>query len=154
MSSSHSRTAVGVSLFLSYQLIVLLCTPFSVSRASSLPTKAALSTQEKALVRYREGEILVRFRDGVSEKEKETIIAANGGQKKKQLKGDSGIDKLELAAGRDAKTAVLQLLLNPQVQFAEPNFLIEKEDVNPNDPKFQEQWALQNSGPGRWTVWF
>ena len=98
------------------------------------------------LVQHREGEILVRFRAGVSEKEKETIVATHGARKKKPLKGDSGFEKLELAAGRDPKTAVLQLLLNPQVEFAEPNFLIEKEDVNPNDPKFEEQWALQNSG--------
>src|SRR6185503_853193 len=98
--------------------------------------------------RYREGEILVRFRNGVSEKDKETIMATHGGRRKKQLKGDSGFEKLELAAGRDAKSVVLQLLLNPQVQFAEPNFLIEKEDVNPNDPQFQDQWALQNSGQG------
>jgi hypothetical protein len=48
------------------------------------------------------------------------------GERRTSSKGDSGFEKLELAAGRDAKTVVLQLLLNPQVQFAEPNFLIEK----------------------------
>lgn len=69
---------------------------------------------------------MVRFREGVSEKDKETIIATHGGRTKKQLKGDSGFEKLELAAGRDAKTAVLQLLLNTQVQFTEPNFVIER----------------------------
>ncbi len=145
MSSTHPRTRVGVSLFLSYNLILLLCAPFSVSGVSSFTGKG-LSTQETVLVRYREGEVLLRFREGVSEKDKETIIATHGGRKKKQLKGDSGFERLELAAGRDVKTAVLQLLLNPQVQFAEPNFVIAKEDVNPNDPRFQEQWALNNSG--------
>jgi len=68
----------------------------------------------------------VHFRSGVSEKDQETIMATHGARKKKQLKGDSGLEKLELAVGRDAKSVVLQLLLNPQVQFAEPNFLIEK----------------------------
>jgi hypothetical protein len=102
--------------------------------------------QEQSPANYREREILVRFRSGVSEKDKETIMATHGGRKKKQLRGDSGFERLELAAGRDAKTAVLELLLHPQVQFAEPNFLIAKEDVNPNDPQFPEQWALQNSG--------
>ncbi|HEU4930612.1 MAG TPA: S8 family peptidase, partial [Pyrinomonadaceae bacterium] len=148
MSFAHSRITVSVSIILCYQLIVLLCIPFPVASASSLPGKRAQSTQTNVLVPHREGEILVRFREGVPEKEKETIIATQGGRKKKQLKGDSGFEKLELAAGRDAKTAVLQLLLNPQVEFAETNFLIEKEDVNPNDPKFEEQWALQNSGQG------
>jgi subtilisin family serine protease len=149
MSLIRPRYTVVVSLFLAYQLILLLCTPFSVSGVSSFPARRSTSTQEQAPVRFREGEILVSFREGVSEKEKETIIATHGGQKKKQLRGDSGFEKLELAAGHDAKTTVLQLLLNPQVQFAEPNFLIAKEDVNPNDPQFQDQWALQNSGQER-----
>ena len=146
MSSTHPRTPVGVSLFLSYNLILVLCAPFTVSGASSFRGKGGLSTQEMVRIRYREGEVLVRFREGVSEKEKETIIATHGGRKTMQLKGDSGFEMLELGAGRDAKTVVLQLLLNPQVQFAEPNFLIAKEDVNPNDPQFQEQWALNNIG--------
>jgi RHS repeat-associated protein len=144
MLSTRPRSTAAVSLFLSYQLIVLLCAPFAISGGSS--SGKGVTPQENAPVRYREGEVLVRFREGVSEKEKETIVAAHGGRKKKQLKGDSDFEKLELAAGRDAKTAVLQLLLNPHVQFAEPNFLIAKEDVNANDPQFSEQWALQNSG--------
>jgi hypothetical protein len=98
------------------------------------------------VARYREGEILVRFRDGVSQRDKETILATHGVRRKQQLEGDSGFEKLELAAGRDAKAAVLQLLQNPQVQFAEPNFLISKEDLTPNDPQFTQQWALQNTG--------
>ena len=87
MSSTRPRITVVISLFLSWHLILLLCAPFSVSGAYSLPNKRVRSTQEKALVRYREGEILVRFRSGVSEKDKETIMATHGAQKKKQLKG-------------------------------------------------------------------
>ncbi|HWN08814.1 MAG TPA: S8 family serine peptidase [Pyrinomonadaceae bacterium] len=34
----------------------------------------------------------------------------------------------------------------PSVEFAEPNFLITKDDVHPSDPKFNEQWALRNAG--------
>ena len=146
MLSTHPRSTMAACLFLSYLLIVLTCTPFAASARSSSPPKSVRSTQEQAPARFREGELLVRFRNGVSEKEKETIMAAHGGRKKKQLKGNSGLEKLELAAGRDAKAAALQLLLNPQVEFAEPNFLITKEDVTPNDPQFEQQWALQNSG--------
>jgi len=145
MLSTRLRSSVAVSLFLSYLLVILLCTPFAVSGRSS-STKRVRSSQDQSPARFRDGEVLVRFRGGVSEKEKETIMATQGGRKKKQLKGDSGLEKVELAAGRDAKTAVLQLLLNPQVEFAELNFLITKEDVTPNDPQFQQQWALNNSG--------
>ena len=144
MSSTSSRIAAFVSLSLSYILVFLLCTPFVVS-AKAL-SKPAVSTQEQSPARYRDGEILVRFRDGVSSKDKETILATHGVRRKQQLEGDSGFEKLELPAGRDTKSAVLQLLQNPQVLFAEPNFLISKEDLTPNDPQFNEQWALQNTG--------
>jgi RHS repeat-associated protein len=145
MSSARSRISAFVSLFLSYLLIIPLCTPFAVS-AKSLPKNSTRPAQEQAPARYRDGEILVRFRDGVSAKDKETIFATHGVRRNQKLEGDSGFEKLQLSAGRDAKAAVLQLLLNPQVQFAEPNFLISKEDLTPNDPQFKEQWALQNTG--------
>lgn len=145
MFSTRPRSTVSVSLFLSYLLVILLCTPFAASGRTSVSAKRIRSSQEQA-ARFREGEVLVRFRSGVSEREKETIMATHGGRKKKQLTGDSGMEKVELATGRDAKAAVLQLLLNPQVEFAELNFLIAKEDLTPNDPRFQQQWALQNNG--------
>jgi len=95
---------------------------------------------------HREGELLVRFRSGVSQRDKDTIIAAQNARRKKQLQGDSGVEKLELRAGHDPKAAALEMLLNPQVQFAEPNFLIAKDNLSPNDAQFSEQWALRNTG--------
>ncbi len=32
------------------------------------------------------------------------------------------------------------------MEFAEPNFLISKDDLSPNDTRFNEQWALHNTG--------
>ena len=144
--SAHPRLSVVLSLFLTYLLVILTCTPFTVSGRSLAPAKARRASQATSMARYREGELLVRFRDGVPQKDKETIAAAHGARRKKQLEGDSNLEKLELPAGRDAKAAAANLLLNPQVQFAEPNFLISKEDLTPNDPQFKQQWALQNTG--------
>src|SRR6185503_19327525 len=120
MSSARSRISAFVSLFLSYLLIILLCTPFAVLAKPS-PKNSTSPAQEQSPARYRDGEILVRFRDGVSAKDKETIFATHGVRRNQKLEGDSGFEKLQLSAGRDAKAAVLQLLLNPQVQFAELN---------------------------------
>ena len=57
----------------------------------------------------------------------------NGVLKKRDLRGESGIEELELPMGRDARSAALQMLLSGQVEFAEPNFLIAKDEVIPND---------------------
>src|ERR1051325_1853471 len=144
MYAVRSRFSASIALFLSYLLLILSFTPFTVSARPR--SKPATLTQEKSPARYRDGELLVRFRDGVSKQDQETIIAAHGARQKQLLEGDSGFEKVELPAGRDAKTAAPQLLLNPQVQFAEPNFIISKEDLTPNDPQFNQQWALQNTG--------
>src|ERR1051325_1076305 len=144
MYAVRSRFSASIAFFLSYLLLILSFTPFTVSARPR--SKPAALAQEKSPARYRDGELLVRFRDGVSKQDQETIIAAHGARRKQLLEGDSGFEKVELPAGRDAKTAAPQLLLNPQVQFAEPNFIISKEDLTPNDPQFNQQWALQNTG--------
>jgi len=95
---------------------------------------------------HRDAELLVRFREGLSQRDKETVAATYGAKRIKKLRGESGFDKLELAGGRDPKIAALQLLMHPQVEFAEPNFLISKDDLTPDDPQFNEQWALRNTG--------
>src|SRR5690348_4961244 len=100
----HPRTTQIVSFFLSYLLITLLCSPFSVSAMPTSPKKVRGSTQESVAVRYRNEELLVRFREGVTQKDKETILTAYGARRKKQLEGDSRLEKLELDTGRDAKT--------------------------------------------------
>ncbi|HLM24030.1 MAG TPA: S8 family serine peptidase, partial [Pyrinomonadaceae bacterium] len=94
---------------------------------------------------HREGELLVRFRAGVSQRDQEAIIARHGAQKKNELRGASGIGKLKVT-GRGVWTVALELLLDQQVEFAEPNFVIARDDVVPNDTHFNEQWALRNTG--------
>src|SRR5258705_12683156 len=102
--------------------------------------------QGEAIAPIRNNELLVRFRAGASQQDKDTVIATQGARRKKQLRGESGVEKLELPGGRDVRTAAQQFMLNPQVEFAEPNFLISKDDLSPNDPRFNEQWALRNTG--------
>jgi subtilisin family serine protease len=95
---------------------------------------------------HRNGQLLVRFRAGVSHREKELVFATQGARKIKDLTGDSGIEQLEIPAGQDVQTAAVQMLVTGQVEFAEPNFVIAKDDVIPNDAQFNEQWALRNTG--------
>lgn len=145
--SSQKPRRVLTTVVLVYLLVVSSFTPFaSAARSTRVIKPIKQSAQADANAPHRQGELLVRFRGGVSSRDKETILAANGARKKKDLQGESGIERLELPAGRDARTAALQLLMNPQVEFAEPNFVIAKDDVVPNDVQFKDQWALRNTG--------
>ncbi|HYR74761.1 MAG TPA: S8 family serine peptidase [Pyrinomonadaceae bacterium] len=107
-----------------------------------------LQVQNLQTPSYRNGELLVRFRAGTSQSDKEIVATTHGAHRKKQLSGESAVEKLELTGNDDAATVALQLSLNPAVEFAEPNFLIAKDQLSttPNDSRFPEQWALGNTG--------
>ena len=88
--------------------------------------------------------MIVRFREGVSEQDKDALVKAKGARRKNKLRGRSRIEKLELSAGQEPEAVAEQLRSLPAVEFAEPNYLISREEIVPNDPRFSEQWALQN----------
>lgn len=142
---SGTTLRMALAAALSYLLVVATCTPLSVAAEPFSKARSALTTHQQPAP-YREHELLVRFRAGTSELVKDTISATQGARRKKQLRGESGVETLELRTGRDVRTAALELLLNSQIDFVEPNFLISKEDVQPNDPQFNAQWSLRNTG--------
>ena len=141
---SRATLRMAAAAALSCVLVVSLCAPLRVG-ARSISKTRSVATKQQSAAPYREHELLVRFRAGTSELVKDTILATHGARKK-QLRGESGVERLELRTGRDVKTAALELLLNPQIEFVEPNFLIAKEDIQANDPQLEAQWALRNTG--------
>ena len=128
MTSLHSRPAMRASIaaLLCYLFVISMWVPLATAERRWTNVKPITSIQDPAP--YRDGELLVRFRPGVSQQGKDAILISHGARKKQQLRGESGVEKLELNAGRDARTVALQLLLDPQVEFVEPNFLIAKDD--------------------------
>ena len=126
--SSNSRWRIVVAAFLTYLLVVVTSVPLTASAQSCLKWLPH-RVQQQLTPPHREGELLVRFGAGVSRRDQETIIARHGAEKKTDLRGESGIGKLKVSTGRDVRTVALEMLLNPQVEFAEPNFLIAKDDT-------------------------
>src|SRR5437667_116275 len=35
---------------------------------------------------------------------------------------------------------------NPAVEIAEPNYLVSKDEITPNDSRFSEEWEMKNTG--------
>lgn len=134
MRSSNSSRRVITAAFVTYLLTILTCVPFTSS--AHLPAIRPSRMQQPA-PQYRAGELLVRFRAGVSRHDQEAIIARHGAQRKNDLRGESGIGKLTVTS-RDVSTVAVEMLLDPQVEFAEPNFVIVKDDVVPNDAHFND----------------
>ncbi|MEO7970852.1 MAG: S8 family peptidase, partial [bacterium] len=147
--------SVCLRLLFSYALLVSTIAPFGprtvhagrVERADKSEVSFPSSTKTQA----REGEVLVRFRAGASEQEKANVAVGHG-NKRRKLRGESGVEKLDLPSGKSAESAALELAQEPSVEFAEPNFLIKPDqlspsaEVVPNDSRFSEQWSLRNTG--------
>jgi hypothetical protein len=143
---SHARTWIRfISLLLANALILSLLAPFAIKRAQASVLRdrsvkknaSVINRENRELSRnssdqrsgQRPGELLVRFREGVSEQGKASALAAHGGRISRLLRGESGIAKFEVTSEPDLETVAQQLRLNPAVEFVEPNFLIQRDDL-------------------------
>ena len=161
-TSHHRNISVSISVVVTFCLLMSAFSPLVMRKAqgaSSVGDKfrsggnariesfGLLQVQNLRTPSYRNGELLVRYRAGTSQNEKEIVATTHRAHRKKQLRGESAVEKLELTGNDDAAAVALQLSLNPSVEFAEPNFLIAKDQLpTPNDSRFSEQWALSNTG--------
>src|SRR4051812_43270596 len=102
MRSSAVRCSF-TSLLLVYVFVVSSLSPLATAAGSSRTGKPIRTSQGQVNAPHRDAELLVRFRSGVSLRDQETILATRGARKKKDLQGESGIEKLELLTGRDAR---------------------------------------------------
>jgi subtilisin family serine protease len=155
MNETHYTSRRLLCVIISYTLIVttLTATPGSASKSTATnPAKAnavnvpAQAAKTRPDAPKREGELLVRFRNGVSEQVKNTLLASKGARRKGKARGESGLETIELGQGRSVSQAVAELSLDPSVELVEPNFLVTRDQAAPNDPRFSEQWSLNNAG--------
>ena len=118
----------------------------------------------KRSVEEGEPEINVRFKPTVSLSEIKKIAAKNNDRIEDEIESVKGLVSIDDFDNADAKTVAAQYAaMTDLVLYAEPNFKIELDDPAqtvsskdllyrqpgvrlPNDPKFAEQWALNNQG--------
>jgi Subtilase family/Fervidolysin N-terminal prodomain/IPT/TIG domain len=94
--------------------------------------------------RYREGEVLVKFKDYVrSDVRREQAIGTMGMTMEKYFP-INGFYLIKVSSVQPAEQAVKSLKSNPDIEYAEPNYERHISGVTPNDPLFISQWAHQN----------
>ena len=108
-----------------------------------IPAQSIISQMEKG--KYKDGELLVKFKSGVvktsSLKLHQTIRASVA----KSFKIVPNLDLVKLPKGLSVKDAIIQYMSDPNVEYAEPNYIIRASSI-PNDTYFGNQWALNNTG--------
>ena len=118
--------------------------------------KQAASVDEIALTETRHlgrPEVLVRFKPGVSQETIEALTARMNDRVEDRIENVPGLDAIDDLDDANADAVAAKYMSLPEVEYAEPNFEINLEEVNepvapifPRDPQFENQWALANSG--------
>jgi thermitase len=119
--------------------------------------KKAVSAEDISLSDTRHlgaPEILVKFKSGVSQATIEQLTAERNDRVEDRIENAAGWEAIDDFDNADAATLVKEYQQLPEVEYAEPNYEINLEEVGagslvpilPHDPQFNDQWALANSG--------
>src|SRR5690349_864249 len=83
---------------------------------------------------YRDGEVLIGFQPGLARRRADETRKGIGAEKIREFK-QIGAEHWRLPAGRTVEEAIATLSRNPNVKFAEPNYIVQADALpsTPND---------------------
>jgi subtilisin family serine protease/PKD repeat protein len=93
-----------------------------------------------APTRYVPGEILISYHDGVDSEALHAATRARAIDRPLPRRWQ----RLALPPGLSVEEAIAHYRRQPEVRYAEPNYLVHKAETFPDDPDFAKQWALEN----------
>ena len=136
------------NVLFAFGLITVLLTSCS---KKDIQTPAPLLTVKSSVLKSGydrvPNEILIKFRDGVDETKKTTVLGKIDGRHKERIMtramvkdGDKqGLALISMPGGVDDAIAKINAL--PDVEYAEPNYIYTNQAV-PNDPYYSYQWGM------------
>jgi thermitase len=96
-------------------------------------------------------ELVIRFAPGIADKGMVGALRALGAEMRREIPA-LDIHLLGVPSER-LEQVLIALRHNPNIDFAEPNYLASTMDEIPSDPRFPEQWGLVAIGaPAAWSI--
>ncbi|MGH2978849.1 MAG: S8 family serine peptidase [Solirubrobacterales bacterium] len=135
-------------LFASLVCLAFGCVPASTAAAAPVPVPFAPqpgAPSSAPAPRYVPGELIVRFRPGAAAAERNALNATQGARELRRMLVPRAF-LLRLPNGRDVPAAARAYERNPNVDFAQPNYIDEPVSTTPNDSSFSLLWGLHNTG--------
>jgi len=96
------------------------------------------------LAAYRPGEVLIRFKSHTRAAALSRF--ASIGAKPRRSIVNGRVQQMILPPGLTVAEALSLYRDDPDVEFVEPNYLLAAQMVLPDDPYFEKQWGLHNTG--------
>lgn len=109
--------------------LLVFLTPHVVKESEQMVRITADKQKEFAVAekRFAEGELLVKFKEGIADERAREIISEKGASIIIFMK-NSGIYHIKLPKGQDVEDAVKEFSNMPEVQYAEPNYTLKMQE--------------------------
>ena len=123
--------------------VILLCCILTATTAFA--SEKAPPDRSAQIAAFAPGELLVKFRAEVR-KEAAADYKRWFGISTRKTFAINGYQLVKLPEGADIEEALELYLEDPDVEHAEPNYLVYADETTPDDAEFTELWGLNNSG--------
>lgn len=144
----------NIAIFLKVSAVIILLSSSLLGCGSSNSIsgieQSGVSSDTKKKAEYVPGELLVKFRDGTSEVTAEALHSSIHAAKKREMK-EIRVHHIKLSESITVTEAVEHYQRDPDVEYAEPNYIIHKASF-PSDQYFNNLWGLNNTGQDGGTV--
>lgn len=104
----------------------------------------AATTWNVSGARYAPDEVLVQFKTGVSAAARSQTVRAYGAQSFQTVGGRNSLVVATLTPDQTVESAVAAYANDPNVVYAQPNYIYHASAV-PNDPQYGQLWAAKNN---------
>jgi len=154
---SRGRRSAILTLVLAFLVIMAMSpvaaagpTPDSSYNPQDMLPDGASGHQENGgdthKLAYVDGQILVKFRDGVTQTTQANALRALGEARTVKQYKRNGVQLIHIPDHTSVEEALAILIANPRVEYAEPDYILRPTDITPNDPRLSDLWGLQNTG--------
>ncbi|HTY13051.1 MAG TPA: S8 family peptidase [Candidatus Omnitrophota bacterium] len=132
-------------------LLILAAIFFSASASfGAIPTQIYFDTRSGKTVEVAAGRILVKFKPAVSASSINSINQIAGASVVTRL---PEVGAMEISSGATVDQLLAAYKADPNVEYAEPDFIYPPMSTIPNDTYFSRQWGLVNiKAPQAWDI--
>lgn len=95
---------------------------------------------------YKADGILVKFKSATSRSSRMNTFSTAGCRETGKFRIVPGLSHARVLSGQTMEDTLRSLRDNPQVQYAEPNYIYTIQQTIPDDPDFSQLYALNNTG--------
>lgn len=118
---------------------------YTAGDSKGISSETSSESKRGITAKYVPGEVLVKFKTGTDTNRIRGLHNALGATKVKDI-SHIGVQHLRLPQSVSVEEAIEYYSTDPDVEYAEPNYIVKRAATIPNDSGFNNLWGLNNTG--------